>query len=119
MPSEERGYPPDHPGMMVALFSTATAGASSRQLGCACDERVDVGAVTGLNRPDFRSIADLRKLHLSALSDLLVEANDAIVKPLLVGNPGQSITTAACLPWRLASGSTIGIVCPHRELRMT
>ncbi|MBB4000755.1 hypothetical protein GGR04_004635 [Aureimonas pseudogalii] len=30
-------------------------------------------AVTGLNRPDFRTIADFRKRHLVALSDLFVQ----------------------------------------------
>jgi len=30
-------------------------------------------AVTGLNRPDFRTIADFRKRHLAALSDLFVQ----------------------------------------------
>ncbi len=30
-------------------------------------------AVTGLNRPDFRTIADFRKRHLGALSDLFVQ----------------------------------------------
>jgi hypothetical protein len=46
---------------------------SSRQLARACEERVDVMAVTGLNRPDFRTIADFRKRHLVALSDLFVQ----------------------------------------------
>ncbi len=30
-------------------------------------------AVTGLNRPDFRTIADFRKRHLAALSALFVQ----------------------------------------------
>jgi transposase len=37
---------------------------SSHQLARACEERVDFMAVTGLNRPDFRTIADFRKRHL-------------------------------------------------------
>lgn len=44
-----------------------------RQLARACEERVDVMAVTGLNQPDFRTIADVRKRHLVALSDLCVQ----------------------------------------------
>jgi hypothetical protein len=39
----------------------------------ACEERVDVMAVTGLNRPDFRTISDFRKRHLGALSGLFVQ----------------------------------------------
>jgi transposase len=73
--TEERGHPPYHPGMMVALllYGYSRGVYSSRQLARACDERVDVMAVTGLNRPDFRTIADFRKRHLVALSDLFVQ----------------------------------------------
>ena len=73
--TEERGYPPYHPAMMVALllYGYSRGLYSSRQLARACEERVDVMAVTGLNRPDFRTIADFRKRHLVALSDLFVQ----------------------------------------------
>ena len=69
--TEERGYPPYHPGMMVALllYGYSRGLYSSRQLARACEERVDVMAVTGLNRPDFRTIADFRKRHLVALDE--------------------------------------------------
>src|SRR5215208_6629413 len=73
--TEERGFPPYHHGMMVALllYGYSRGIYSSRQLARACEERVDVMAVTGLNRPDFRTIADFRKRHLAALSDLFVQ----------------------------------------------
>src|SRR3954470_23575688 len=73
--TEERGYPPYHPGMMVALllYGYSPGLYSSRQLAHACEERVNVMAVTGLNRPDFRTISDFRKRHLIALSDLFVQ----------------------------------------------
>src|SRR5215217_6700624 len=73
--TEERGFPPYHPGMMVALllYGYSRGIYSSRQLARACEERVDVMAVTGLNRPDFRTISDFRKRHLDALSDLFVQ----------------------------------------------
>jgi hypothetical protein len=60
--------------MMVALLLDGYSRSlySSRPLARACEERVDVMAVTGLNRPDFRTIADFRKRHLAALSDLFV-----------------------------------------------
>jgi transposase len=72
--TEERGFPPYHPGMMVALllYGYSRGLYSSRQLARACEERVDVMAVTGLSRPDFRTIADFRKRHLAALSDLFI-----------------------------------------------
>ncbi|MBV8916058.1 MAG: transposase, partial [Acetobacteraceae bacterium] len=71
----EQGQPPYHPGMLVALllYGYSRGIYSSRQLAKACEERVDVMAVTGLNRPDFRTISDFRKRHLQALSGLFVQ----------------------------------------------
>ncbi len=71
----EQGQPPYHPGMLVALllYGYSRGVYSSRQLARACEERVDVMAVTGLNRPDFRTISDFRKRHLTALSGLFVQ----------------------------------------------
>ena len=48
--TEERGFPPYSPGMMVALllYGYSRGLYSSRQLARACEERVDVMAVTGL-----------------------------------------------------------------------
>ncbi len=71
----EQGQPPYHPGMLVALllYGYSRGIYSSRQLARACEERVDVMAVTGLNQPDFRTISDFRKRHLSALQQLFVQ----------------------------------------------
>src|SRR5215213_4363010 len=73
--TEERGFPALPPGMMVALllYGYSRGLYPSRQLARACEERVDVMAVTGLSRPDFRTIADFRKRHLAALSDLFIQ----------------------------------------------
>jgi transposase len=73
--SEERGYPPYHPAMMVALllYGYSRGVYSSRQLERACEERVDFMAVTGMSRPDFRTIAEFRRRHLKALGDLFVQ----------------------------------------------
>jgi transposase len=72
---EERGQPPYHPAMMVALLLYAyTRGLyASRRVARACEERLDVMAVTGMQRPDFRTIADFRKRHLAALAGLFVQ----------------------------------------------
>jgi transposase len=72
---EPRGYPPFHPGMMTALLLYAYAQGlySSRRIARACEERVDVMAVTGLARPDFRTISQFRKRHLEALAGLFVQ----------------------------------------------
>jgi transposase len=73
--AEERGYPPYHPGMMVALLLYAYSRGvySSRRIAQACEERVDFMAVTGLNKPDFRTISEFRRRHLPALSDLFAQ----------------------------------------------
>lgn len=72
---EERGYPPYHPVMMTALLLYAYCQGvySSRRIARACEERVDFMAVTGLNRPDFRTVSDFRKRHLQALQGLFVQ----------------------------------------------
>ena len=69
---EERGFPPFHPSMMVALLLYAyTQGIySSRRIARGCVERMDFGAVTGFQKPDFRTINLFRKRHLPALGGL-------------------------------------------------
>ena len=73
--SEERGYPPYHPGMMVALLLYAYSQGiySSRRIAKGCEERLDFAAVTGMQRPDFRTVSEFRKRHLAALSGLFVQ----------------------------------------------
>lgn len=72
---EERGFPPYHPAMMVALllYGYSRGVYSSRKLAQACEERVDFMAVTAMNRPDFRTIASFRRRHLKALGELFVQ----------------------------------------------
>lgn len=72
---EPRGYPPYHPAMMVALllYGYSRGVYSSRRLSQGCQERVDFMAVTAMNRPDFRTIAEFRQRHLKALGDLFVQ----------------------------------------------
>ena len=69
---EDKGYPPFHPAMMVALLLYAyTQGVfSSRKIAKACIERMDFAAVTGFQKPDFRTISLFRKRHLTALGGL-------------------------------------------------
>jgi transposase len=68
----ERGQPPFNPIMMTALLLYAyTSGIySSRRIAKACGERVDFMSIVGLDAPDFRTIADFRKRHLTALGEL-------------------------------------------------
>jgi len=70
--SEQRGYPPYHPVMMTALILYAYCQGiyASRRIAKACEQRVDFMAITGRQEPDFRTISDFRKRHLSALEGL-------------------------------------------------
>jgi transposase len=73
--TEDRGFPPYDPTMMVALLLYAYSQGlyASRRIAQACEERVDVMAVTARQSPDFRTISDFRKRHLSALSGLFTQ----------------------------------------------
>lgn len=72
---EERGFPPYHPGMMTALllYSYTQGVFSSRKIAKACQERVDFMAVTGMHKPDFRTVSKFRVRHMEALSGLFVQ----------------------------------------------
>jgi transposase len=71
----ERGQPPYHPVMMVALllYGYAVGVYSSRRIAKACAERVDFMAIVALDAPDFRTISEFRRRHLAALSGLFVQ----------------------------------------------
>jgi len=73
--SEERGFPPHHPGMMTALllYGYSQGVYSSRRLEKACQERVDFMAVTGMGKPDHTRISEFRRRHLEALRGLFVQ----------------------------------------------
>jgi hypothetical protein len=77
---EERGYPPYHPVMMTALllYGYCQGVYSSRRIAKACEERVDFMAVTGMNRPDFRTVSDFRKRHLEALQGSVRAGAEAV-----------------------------------------
>lgn len=72
---EERGNPPYDPRMMTAvlLYGYTQGVYSSRKLARNCIERLDFMAVSGVNSPDFRTIAKFRKRHLEALGGLFVQ----------------------------------------------
>jgi transposase len=85
--TEVRGYPPYHPGMMVALLLYAYSQGvyASRRIARACEERLDFQAVTALNQPDFRTIAKFRVRHLTALGELFVQVLQLCQRAGLVG----------------------------------
>lgn len=73
--TEERGYPPYHPLLMVKilLYGYARGIFSSRKLARACQEDVAFRVLCAENQPDFRTISDFRKRHLKALADLFLQ----------------------------------------------
>jgi transposase len=72
---ETRGFPPYHPVMMVALllYSYCRGVFSSRKIMQACQERISFKVIVGDDIPDFRTISDFRKLHLTELKGLFVQ----------------------------------------------
>src|ERR671910_3847363 len=85
--TEERGYPPYHPTMMVALLLYAYSRGvySSRRIARSCEERLDFQAVTALDRPDFRTVSEFRRRHLGALAELFVQVLALCRRAGLVG----------------------------------
>ena len=69
------GQPAFHPALMVALLLNGYASgiSSSRRLAKACRERADFMMIVAGDPPDFRTISDFRKRHLSALKALFVQ----------------------------------------------
>ena len=69
------GYPPYHPRMMVKLlfYAYCTGVFSSRKIAKKLEDDVAFRVLAAGNRPDFRTISDFRKLHLSALKELFKE----------------------------------------------
>jgi transposase len=84
--AEQRGQPPFHPRMMVTLllYGYATGTFSSRRLMARCETDIACRVIVGEDIPDFRTISDFRKLHLTALEGLFVEVLKLCAKAGLV-----------------------------------
>jgi len=67
---EERGYPPYHPVMLtkVLVYAYCVGVFSSRRIQRRVVEDVGFRVLAAGNEPDFRTIADFRKTHLTALT---------------------------------------------------
>ena len=72
---EERGFPPYHPRMMVALllYSYTQGVFSSRRIMKRCERDVSWRVLVQDDVPNFRTISDFRKLHLQELESLFVQ----------------------------------------------
>jgi transposase len=66
---EDRGYPPYHPVMLtkVLVYAYCVGVFSSRKIQRRLVEDVAFRVLAAGNQPDFRTIADFRKTHLTAL----------------------------------------------------
>jgi len=66
---EDRGYPPYHPVMLtkVLVYAYCVGVFSSRKIQRRLVEDVAFRVLAADNHPDFRTIADFRKTHLTAL----------------------------------------------------
>jgi transposase len=69
---EDRGQPPYHPRMMtkILVYGYCVGVFSSRRIQRPLVEDVAFRVLAAGNQPDFRTIADFRKLHLQALQEL-------------------------------------------------
>jgi transposase len=67
--TEDRGYPPYHPVMLtkVLVYAYCVGVFSSRRIQRRLVEDVAFRVLAAGNQPDFRTIADFRKRHLTAL----------------------------------------------------
>jgi transposase len=72
---ETRGQPPFDPSLLVCLllYSYCVGVFSSRKIAQACERNLAFLALVGEDRPDFRTISDFRKEHLTQLADLFVQ----------------------------------------------
>jgi transposase len=99
---EHRGFPPYHPRMMVTLllYSYCVGVYSSRRIQKRCERDAAYRVIVGEDVPNFRTISDFRKLHLSELEGLFVEvlklcAAAGLVKVGLVSLDGAKVKANA------------------------
>ncbi len=69
------GQPPFHPALMTALLLHGYANGiySSRRIAKACIERTDFMMIVAGDPPDFRTISEFRRRHLTSLAALFVQ----------------------------------------------
>jgi len=99
---EDRGSPPYHPRMMMTLllYSYCVGVYSSRRIQKRCERDAAYRVIVGDDVPDFRTISDFRKLHLTEVQDLFVAvlklcAEAGLVKVGLVSLDGTKVKANA------------------------
>ncbi len=73
--TEERGYPPYHPRMMVGvlLYAYCTGTYSSRKIAAQLADSVAFRFLAAGNQPDFRTLSEFRRRHGDALAALFTQ----------------------------------------------
>jgi transposase len=73
--TEPRGAPPCDPAMMVCLllYAYCVGVFSSRKIAGACERHLACMAIVGQERPDFRTISDVRQQPLASCTEVLVQ----------------------------------------------
>ena len=73
--TEERGYPPYHPRMMVGvlLYAYCTGTYSSRKIAAKLADSVACRFLAAGNQPDFRTLSEFRRRHGEALAALFTQ----------------------------------------------
>ena len=99
---EGRGFPPFHPRMMVTLllYAYCLGVYSSRRIQKLCERDAAYRVIVGHDVPNFRTISDFRRLHLSALQGLFVQVlkrcgQAGLVKVGLVSLDGTKVKANA------------------------
>ena len=80
------GHPAYHPRMLVKVlvYGYCVGVTSSRKLAAACENDIALRYLTANQQPDFRTISDFRKDHLSALNELFVQVLGLCIEAGLV-----------------------------------
>jgi transposase len=109
---EDRGQPPYHPRMMTKMlvYGYCVGVFSSRRIQKRLVEDVAFRVLAAGNQPDFRTIADFRKLHRKALEGLFQQ----VLRLVLEVHPALRNTVSAT---RTAKGgaSWLASHVPHRR----
>jgi len=73
--TETRGAPPFDPAMRVCLllYAYCVGVFASRKIALACERNLAFLAIVGQDRPDLRTIRDVRTRHLAACKDVFVQ----------------------------------------------
>src|ERR1035437_8517499 len=113
---EERGYPPYHPRMMTKILvdGYCVGVFSSRRLQKRLHEDVAFRVLAANNQPDFRTLSDFRKIHLSTLQGLFEQVLRMALE-LGATWPGSPRSSSSCSA-RTCASSAAGLSLTRRGI---